>query len=96
MPRWALPPNTLLIVDHLKQPPWEATFRRWHTFVGFGNANMYVDRADSFHTGKKVVPAMYKQVRSAAFPCRHPVTALLTPPPTISLLCSSPMAVTSL
>ena len=31
-PCYALPPNTLLQLESIENPPWQATFRRWHVY----------------------------------------------------------------
>ena len=67
VPRWALPPNTLLTVAEIRQPPFEATFMRWHTFVDGGGTRMIVDRKELVPIGQKTCPTMYKLLADGRF-----------------------------
>jgi hypothetical protein len=42
--RYALPPNTLLVLENTEGPPFEARFRRWHTYTHADGTTRYIDR----------------------------------------------------
>ena len=52
----------LLTLADVKQPPFDASFLRWHTFER-GETTCFVDRKETVHVGRKLAPTIYKQVR---------------------------------
>ena len=68
VPRWALPPHVMLTLESITQPPFDATFRRWHQYSEEG-VHYFVDRREPADTGKKLVPLMYKKLADGRFRC---------------------------
>jgi hypothetical protein len=73
VPVYALPPNTLLTLEKVEGPPFEATLRRWHVFNHPQVGKVYIDRRETFvMDGKqrlvdgtnpnKRIPTMYRLV----------------------------------